>query len=94
VPHYYFHLCLGSHVIAHDMVGRECENNDAARQHARTGGGLASLDPLMPSPFSRYDLTVVNEAGEKVFLFPLSTPLVDNPRPILPHGPIGSASQE
>ena len=93
MPYYYFHLCLGSQVIAHDMVGRECANNDAACEHARTGG-LVSLDPLMPCPFSRYDLTVVNEVGETVFLFSLSTPLVDNPRPILPHGPIRSASQE
>jgi len=30
---------------------------------------LVSLNPLMPSTFSRYDLRVVNKAGEKVILF-------------------------
>jgi hypothetical protein len=75
MPYYYFHLCLGSQIIAHDMVGRECENHEAARQHARNGGGAVRLDPPMPDALRRYQIEVVNEAGEKVFLFPLSGPV-------------------
>ena len=73
MPRYYFHLCLGSHVIAHDMIGRECANNDIARQHAQAGGGLVILDPLTRT-FRRYELKVVNEAGETVLSLPLAQP--------------------
>lgn len=75
MSYYYFHLCLGSQIIAHDMVGRECENLAAACQHARSGGGLVRLDPPMPNALRRYQLRVVNEAREEVFLFPLSGPV-------------------
>lgn len=73
MPHYYFHLCLGSRVVAHDMIGRECENNAAACEHAQTGGGLVILDPLTRT-FRRYELRVMDEAGNTVFSYPLSQP--------------------
>ena len=67
MSYYYFHLCLGSQIIAHDMVGRECENLAAASQHARSGGAMGHLNPPMPIALRRYQIRVVNEAGKKVF---------------------------
>jgi hypothetical protein len=74
MPHYYFHLCQGSHIIAHDMVGHAFENDEAARQHARSGGGLVKVGPAMPRFLSRYELKVVNEAGKDIPLFSLTKP--------------------
>ncbi len=72
MPHYYFHLCQGSHIIAHDMVGQAFESDEAARQHARSGGGLITVGPAMPGFLSRYELKVVNEAGKDILLFSLA----------------------
>lgn len=74
MPHYYFHLCQGSHIIAHDMVGHAFENDEAARQHARSGGGLVTAEPAVPGVLRRYELKVVNEAGQDILLFSPTNP--------------------
>lgn len=74
MPHYYFHLCKGSHIVAHDMVGHSFKNDEAACQHARGGGGLVKVGPAMPGFLKRYELKVVDEAGKDVLLFSLTQP--------------------
>ena len=41
MPYYYFHLCKGSHIVAYDMKGRDCENDEAALQYAQDRRGAA-----------------------------------------------------
>lgn len=74
MPHYYFHLCKGSHIIAHDMVGHAFENDEAACQHARSGDGLAKFGPAVRGFLKRYELKVIDEAGKDILLFSLMKP--------------------
>jgi CRP-like cAMP-binding protein len=74
MPYYYFHLCKGSQVVAYDMKGRECENDEAALQQARDRGGLVTP----ASPVSRssecYEIKVRSEAGKDIVPLPLTGP--------------------
>ena len=72
MPYYYFHLCQGSHIFAQDMVGHAFENDEAARQHARSIIGSVTVEPSMPGVLSRHELKVVNEAGQDILLFSLT----------------------
>jgi hypothetical protein len=76
MPHYYFHLRHGSRIIAHDMVGQAFTNDEAARHHARSGSGFVTVGSTMPGLLSRYELKVVNEAGQDILLFSLTNPEV------------------
>ena len=63
MPRYFFHLRLGSRIVARDGVGRECPDDAAAREFARLGAGLFVLDPFLPSLFEQYCFEVVADDG-------------------------------
>ena len=66
MPRYFFHLRLGSRIVARDGVGHDCPDDAAARDLARLGTGLFILDPFLPSLFEQYCFEVVTEDGETV----------------------------
>ena len=72
MPRYYFNLCQGAQTISHDAVGYECPNDDAARLFARMSNGLVALDPFLPGRPGRYCFVVRNEAGQCIFILPIS----------------------
>jgi hypothetical protein len=49
MPRYFFHLRLGSRIVARDGVGHACLDYTAALDLARLGTGLFVLDPFLPS---------------------------------------------
>ena len=63
MPRYFFHLRLGSCIVARDGVGRECPNDAVARELARLGTGLFVLDPFLPSLFEQYCFDDVTDDG-------------------------------
>jgi hypothetical protein len=63
MPRYFFHLRLGSRIVARDGVGHDCPDDTAARDLARLGAGLFVLDPFLPSLLEQYCFEVVTEAG-------------------------------
>lgn len=66
MPYYYFHLCKDSYVIAYDMVGRNCENDEDALQHAQDRSGfVVPNSPILGVP-DRYEIKVKNEAGQDI----------------------------
>jgi hypothetical protein len=60
---YFFHLRLGSRIVARDGVGYDCPDDTDARELARLGSGLFVLDPFLPSLFEQYCFEVVTEDG-------------------------------
>jgi CRP-like cAMP-binding protein len=81
MPYYYFHLCKDSHIVAYDMMGRDCENDEAALQHAQDRGGLViPSSPSLGVP-DRYEIKVKNEAGQDIGSFqpPRSGDPIDRP---------------
>ena len=55
MPYYYFHLCKGSHIVAYDMRGRDCENDEAALQYAQDRGSVVTpiRRPQVPQTATR-----------------------------------------
>jgi hypothetical protein len=66
MPRYFFHLRLGSRIVARDGVGHACLDDTAALDLARLGTGLFVLDPFLSSLFEQYCFEVVTEDGEIV----------------------------
>jgi hypothetical protein len=66
MPRYFFHLRLGSRIVAHDGVGHDCPDDAAAQEFARLGAGLFVLDPFLSSLFEQYCFEVVTEDGTAV----------------------------
>lgn len=63
MPRYFFHLRLGSRLVAHDGIGHDCPDDAAAREFARLGSGLFVLDPFLSSLLEQYCFEVVTENG-------------------------------
>ena len=63
MPRYFFHLRLGSRLVARDGIGHDCPDDAAAREFARLGSGLFVLDPFLSSLFEQYYFEVVTEDG-------------------------------
>ena len=65
MPYYYFHLCKGSHIVAYDMKGRDCENDEAALQYAqdRRGAARQSVDL---GRLDCYEIKVKTETGKEL----------------------------
>lgn len=61
MPRYFFHLRLGSRIVARDGVGHDCPDDAAARDLARLSTGLFVLDPFLSSLFEQYCFEVVTE---------------------------------
>jgi CRP-like cAMP-binding protein len=74
MPYYYFHLCKDSRIVAHDMMGRDCENDEAALQHAQDRGSVVT--PITPTSSGSdcYGLKVRNETGKDIAPLPLPSP--------------------
>jgi hypothetical protein len=72
MPRYFFHLVKGSEIIAHDMSGYDCTNDQAALKFAKQGDGLVVLTTSPPGPLKQYQIQVLNEAGQVIFTIPLS----------------------
>jgi len=72
--YYHFHLYEASHIVARDILGRECENDEAALDHAQDRGSLFTPDP----PIARgSDCSVIkgrNETGKDIVLVLLPMP--------------------
>jgi len=61
MPRYFFHLVKGSKIVARDVTGQVCANDQAAQKLARRGGGFSTLNSL-PSDLSKhYHIQVLNE---------------------------------
>jgi hypothetical protein len=71
MPYYYFHLCKDSRIVAHDMKGRDCENDEAALQHAQDRGVLVILDSPISGGSDYYEIQVKNETGKDIVPLPL-----------------------
>lgn len=56
------------------MVGHAFENDEVARQHARSGDGLVKFGPAISGLLKRYELKVIDEAGKDILLFSLTKP--------------------
>lgn len=63
MPRYYFHLRLGSQVVARDIHGHDCPSDAAAWEFACLSTGLFVLDPFLPSLFRQYCFEVLDEEG-------------------------------
>jgi CRP-like cAMP-binding protein len=71
MPYYYFHLCKDSRIVAHDMMGRDCENDEAALQHAQDRGVLVIPDSPISGVSDYYEIQVKNETGKDIVPLPL-----------------------
>jgi hypothetical protein len=72
VPRYFFHIVKGSEVLACDMTGRECSDDQAARRHAQSSDGASAFWSEVANLLRIYHLQVRNEAGKVIFKFPLA----------------------
>jgi hypothetical protein len=70
MPYYYFHLCKGSHVVAYDMKGHECENDEAALQQAQDRGSLVIPNSPIARVSDYYEIQVKNEMGKDIAPLP------------------------
>jgi CRP-like cAMP-binding protein len=85
MPYYYFHLCKGPHIVAYDMRGRACENDEAALQYAQDRGSVVT--PIAPTSSASdcYEIKVKNEVGKDIV--PLPSPRSDDLPDGLRHEP-------
>ena len=74
MPYYYFHLCKGSHIVAYDMKGRDCENDEAALQHAQDRRGAAAPTRSTSGGSDCYEIKVKTETGKDIAQLPSSRP--------------------
>jgi hypothetical protein len=74
MPYYYFHLCKRSHIVAHDMMGRDCENDEAALQHAQDRGVLVIPNSPVSGVSDCYEIKVKNETGKDTVPLRLPSP--------------------
>ncbi|WP_457094955.1 DUF6894 family protein [Microvirga sp. P5_D2] len=81
MPRYYFNLYQGSQLISEDDTGRDCVDDEAARQFARMNHGFVALDPILSSPSGKYHFVVLDEGGQNIFTMPISQGV--NPEAIL-----------
>jgi hypothetical protein len=72
MPRYFFHIVKGSEVLAFDMTGHECSDDQAARRHAQSGDGASAFWSEVAHLLRMHHLQVRNESGRAIFRFPLS----------------------
>jgi hypothetical protein len=72
IPRYFFHLVKGSTMIARDVTGEECANDQAAQKLARGGNGLVALGMLSSDLLKQYHIQVLDEAGQIIVTVPFS----------------------
>jgi len=73
MPHYYFHLRKGLSIVAYDMIGRDCENDEAALRHAQDRSCLAVETPSISSGSDCFAISVRDEAGKDIVTPPLTS---------------------
>jgi len=79
MPRYYFHLRMGAETVIPDFSGREFDDDEEARGFARRGAGFLVPGPLLSSPaFARLSMHVVNEAGQTIFMLPVSEMVIND----------------
>jgi hypothetical protein len=73
MPRYFFHLA--GELEAHDLLGRDCENDDKAKEHANALAHRVGTDKPGLVRDGNF-IQVKNELGEEIYRLPLASALV------------------